>query len=40
MQIIFESRYTDESEASRMRELSIDKVRFALRRLNTLVPRA
>jgi hypothetical protein len=37
MQIIFESRDTD---ASPMRELSITRVRFALRRLRALVPRA
>jgi hypothetical protein len=37
MQIIFESRDTD---ASPMRELSIARVRFALRRLRALVPRA
>jgi len=37
MQIIFESR---EVEASPMRDLSIARVRFALRRLKALVPRA
>lgn len=37
MQIIVESRDTD---ATPMRELSIARVRFALRRLKTLVPRA
>ena len=37
MQIIFESR---NAEGTQMRDLSIDKVRFALRRLSGLVPRA
>lgn len=37
MQVIFESRNTEGSE---MRELSIARVRFALRRLTSLVPRA
>lgn len=37
MQVIFESRDTD---AAPMRELSIEKVRFALRRLAALVQRA
>ena len=37
MQIIFESRDLD---GSRMRDLSIDRLRFALRRLHALVSRA
>lgn len=37
MQIIFESRAT---EGTTLRELSIERVRFALRRMRTLVPRA
>lgn len=37
MQIIFESRDTD---GIQMRELSVERVRFTLRRLNALVPRA
>lgn len=37
MQIIFESRDTD---GAQMRDLSVERVRFALRRLNTFVPRA
>jgi hypothetical protein len=37
MQIIFESRDTD---GAQMRDLSIDRVRFALRRLSSWVPRA
>ena len=37
MQIIFESR---DVEAQELREPSIDRVRFALRRLRSLVPRA
>ena len=37
MQIIFESREADGSE---LRELSLERVRFALRRLTFLVPRA
>jgi hypothetical protein len=37
MQIIFESRDTD---ANQMRDLSIERVRFALRRLTSWVPRA
>ena len=37
MQVIFESR---DAEGAQMRELSIERVRFALRRLNALVPRA
>jgi hypothetical protein len=40
MQVIFESRYANQSEVARMRDLSIDKVHFALRRLSNLVPRA
>jgi hypothetical protein len=37
MQIIFESR---DADGSQMRELSVQRVRFALRRLSALVPRA
>ena len=37
MQIIFESRA---AEGNQMRDLSIERVRFALRRLAALVPRA
>ena len=37
MQIIFESRAADSSQ---MRDLSVERVRFALRRLTALVPRA
>jgi hypothetical protein len=37
MQIIFESR---DADANQMRELSVGRVRFALRRLSGLVPRA
>lgn len=37
MQIIFESRDID---GHQMRELSVQRVRFALRRLSALVPRA
>ncbi len=37
MQIIFESR---DADASRMRDLSVERVRFVLRRLTALVPRA
>jgi hypothetical protein len=37
MQIIFESR---DADGSQMRELSVERVRFALRRLSALVPRA
>lgn len=37
MQIIFESRV---AEGSQMRDLFIERVRFALRRLTALVPRA
>lgn len=37
MQIIFESR---DADATPLRELSIARVRFALRRLKALVPRA
>lgn len=37
MQVIFESRDADGSE---MRDLSVERVRFALRRLTALVPRA
>jgi hypothetical protein len=37
MQIIFESR---DADAAQMRELSVDRISFALRRLNAWVPRA
>ena len=37
MQVIFESRDTD---GAQMRDLSVERVRFALRRLTALVPRA
>lgn len=37
MQIIFESR---DAEGTQMRELSVERVRFALRRLTSWVPRA
>lgn len=37
MQIIFESR---DAQGGQMRELSVERVRFALRRLSALVPRA
>ena len=37
MQVIFESR---DAEGANLRELSVERVRFALRRLTTLVPRA
>lgn len=37
MQIIFESR---DADGAQMRELSVERVRFALRRLSTMVPRA
>ena len=37
MQIIFESR---DADGSQMRDLSVERVRFALRRLTTWVPRA
>ncbi len=37
MQIIFESR---DADGSQMRELSVERVRFALRRLTALVPHA
>ena len=37
MQIVFESRDTD---GARMRDLSIERTRFALRRLTAWVPRA
>ncbi len=37
MQITFESR---DADGARMRDLSVQRVRFALRRLSTLVPRA
>lgn len=37
MQIIFESR---DADGIQMRELSLERVRFALRRLSALVPRA
>lgn len=37
MQIIFESR---DADGAQMRELSVERVRFALRRLSAMVPRA
>ncbi|MDO9237052.1 MAG: HPF/RaiA family ribosome-associated protein [Aquabacterium sp.] len=37
MQIIFESR---DADGAQMRDLSVDRVRFVLRRLKALVPRA
>jgi hypothetical protein len=37
MEIIFESR---DADGSQMRELTVERVRFALRRLSALVPRA
>ena len=37
MQIIFESR---DADGSQMREVSVQRIRFALRRLSALVPRA
>lgn len=37
MQVIFESR---DADGARMRDMSVERVRFALRRLNTWVPRA
>ena len=37
MQIIFESR---DADGTQMRDLSVERVRFALRRLTSLVPRA
>jgi len=37
MQVIFESR---DADATQIRKLSIDRVRFVLRRLSALVPRA
>jgi hypothetical protein len=37
MQIIFESR---DADGDQMRELSVERVRFALRRLAAMVPRA
>lgn len=37
MQIIFESR---DADGTQMRELSVERVRFTLRRLSDLVPRA
>jgi hypothetical protein len=37
MQIIFESR---DADGAQMRALSVERVRFALRRLSTFVPRA
>ena len=37
MQIIFESR---DSEGAQMRDFSLERVRFALRRLTSFVPRA
>ncbi|HNV59688.1 MAG TPA: HPF/RaiA family ribosome-associated protein [Rhodoferax sp.] len=37
MQIIFESR---DADGAQMRDLSVERVRFALRRLTAIVPRA
>ena len=37
MQIIFESR---DADGAQLRELSVERVRFALRRMSALVPRA
>ena len=37
MQVIFESR---DADGAQMRELSVERVRFALRRLTAMVPRA
>jgi hypothetical protein len=37
MQVIFESR---DSDGAQMRDLSVQRVRFALRRLTAMVPRA
>lgn len=37
MQIIFESR---DADGAQLRELSVERVRFALRRLTAMVPRA
>ena len=37
MQIVFESR---DADGAKLRDLSVDRVRFALRRLSALVPRA
>ncbi len=37
MQVIFESR---DADGAQMREVSVERVRFALRRLNAWVPRA
>ncbi len=37
MQVVFESR---DADGTQMRELSVDRVRFALRRLSALVARA
>ena len=37
MQVIFESRHSD---GAQMRDLSVERVRFALRRLTAMVPRA
>lgn len=37
MQVIFESR---DADGAQMRDLSIERVRFSLRRLSALVPRA
>jgi hypothetical protein len=37
MQVIFESR---DADGAQMRDMSVERVRFALRRLNTWVPRA
>ena len=37
MQIIIESR---DADGAQMRDVSVDRVRFALRRLTTFVPRA
>jgi hypothetical protein len=37
MQVIFESR---DADGAQMRDLSVERVRFALRRLTSMVPRA
>jgi hypothetical protein len=37
MQVIFESR---DADGAQMRDLSVERVRFALRRLTAMVPRA
>ena len=37
MQIVFESR---DADGAKLRDLSVERVRFALRRLSALVPRA